>query len=233
MQSIETPDRAMVVIPHPDDAESGCGGTVARWISEGAQVFFVLCTDGRAGTSDQEMVADRLAEIREQEQRHAAAVLGVSEVLCLGHPDGALDRTESLLGDLVHAIRHYRPDVVLSTAPHRVSSHQHQDHRAAGRVSEDACFPFARDPLHFPQHLREEGLQPYKVGTLLFWGADAPDVCVDITDTVDLKVLSLQKHASQMRAFGLGARIRGRAQEVGELAGCLYAETFSRITFRR
>ena len=233
MEIIDTPQRALVTIAHPDDAESGCGGTVARWVREGAEVFFVLCTDGRAGTTDVEMDPDRLAEIREQEQIEAARVLGVNEVVCLRHPDGALEQGEGLLGELVHAIRQFRPDVVLSHAPYRPSSHQHQDHRAVGRVSQDACYPYARDPWHFPEHLREEGLEPYKAGAILFWGDDDPDVFVDITDTMDLKVLSLQKHATQMRSLGLGARVRGRAQATGELTGSLYAEAFRRISFRR
>ena len=233
MELIDTPERALVTIAHPDDAESGCGGTVARWVREGAEVIFVLCTDGRAGTSDVEMDPDRLAEIREQEQIEAARVLGVSEVVCLRHPDGALAQSQGLLGELVHAIRQFRPDVVLSQAPHRLSSHQHQDHRAVGRVSQDACYPYARDPWHFPEHRREEGLETFKTGAILFWGDDDPDVFVDITDTIDIKVLSLQKHVTQMRSPALAARVRGRAQETGELAGRLYAEAFRRISFRR
>ena len=102
-----------------------------------------------------------------------------------------------------------------------------------GRVSQDACYPYARDPWHFPEHRREEGLETFKTGAILFWGDDDPDVFVDITDTIDIKVLSLQKHVTQMRSPALAARVRGRAQETGELAGRLYAEAFRRISFRR
>ena len=51
----ERPERAMLVIPHPDDAEGGVGGTVAKWVAEGTEVVFVLCTNGDKGTSDPDM----------------------------------------------------------------------------------------------------------------------------------------------------------------------------------
>ena len=79
---VERPMRAMVISPHPDDdAEIGCGGTVAAWIGPGTEVVYVLCTNGDKGSSDPEMTSERLAALREQEQRQAARVLGVKEVV--------------------------------------------------------------------------------------------------------------------------------------------------------
>jgi LmbE family N-acetylglucosaminyl deacetylase len=233
MELLDTPERALVVAPHPDDAEFGCAGTVARWVRQGAEVYLVLCTDGRAGTTDVETPPERLAAIREKEQEAAAQLVGVREVVYLRHPDGALAESRPLLGQLVRAIRRFRPDVVLTSDPYRLNGHQHQDHRAAGRASMDACFPYARDPWHFPEHLQQEGLGPHKAVAVLFWGADDPQVFGDITDTIDLKVLSLQAHRSQMGGRRMSGVVRQRAQEAGERAGCLYAEGFRRITFRR
>ena len=89
----ETPGRVLLVTPHPDDAEGGCGGTVARWIGEGAEVAYILCTNGDKGTGDLEMPPERLAAIREVEQAEAARVLGVKEVVFLRYPDGGLEDT--------------------------------------------------------------------------------------------------------------------------------------------
>ena len=62
MQLITEPTRkALVVTPHPDDAEFWCAGTVARWISEGASVHYVLCTDGGKRTSDRNVTSQELA----------------------------------------------------------------------------------------------------------------------------------------------------------------------------
>ena len=69
--------RAMVVVAHPDDAEWGCAGTVAKWCAEGWEVVYVLCTDGSKGSEDPEMTSGRLVEIRKQEQLNAGKVLGL------------------------------------------------------------------------------------------------------------------------------------------------------------
>ena len=157
MEPLETPERALVFTPHPDDAEGGCGGTVTRWVNAGARVFLVLATDGRAGTSDPEISMDELVATREQEQHDAARVMGVEEVVCLGNPDGGLEDTREFRGQLVEAIRRFRPDVVLTTEPYPRLSHAHRDHRTIGVVAQDACFPYARDIYHYPEH-REAGL---------------------------------------------------------------------------
>ena len=83
----ETPQRVLVVTPHPDDAEVWCGGTVARWIKEGAEVNYVLCTDGGKGTDIPGITSKELSATREQEQREAAQVLGVKHVEMLHIPD--------------------------------------------------------------------------------------------------------------------------------------------------
>ena len=86
-----TPEAALLVTPHPDDAEGGCGGTIGRWISEGAKGYYVLCTNGDKGSGDPEMTRERLAVIREREQQEAADVMGVTEVTFLRIPDGTLE----------------------------------------------------------------------------------------------------------------------------------------------
>jgi len=82
--------RALVVAAHPDDAEFGCGGTVALWSRDGWQFYYLILTDGSKGSEDPEMTATKLAAIRQEEQRSAAAVLGVKEVVFLDFVDGEL-----------------------------------------------------------------------------------------------------------------------------------------------
>jgi LmbE family N-acetylglucosaminyl deacetylase len=77
----------MVVTPHPDDAEFGAAGTVPRWIWEGKDVIYVVCTSGEKGTSDTNVRPEELTRIREQEQLAAAKILGIKEVIFLHHPD--------------------------------------------------------------------------------------------------------------------------------------------------
>ena len=61
----EIPSSAMVIVAHPDDAEFGCAGTVAKWTKAGATVVYVICTNGNKGTSDPDMVPERLSTIRQ------------------------------------------------------------------------------------------------------------------------------------------------------------------------
>ena len=231
---IDRPDRAMVVTPHPDDAEIGCGGTVAQWIREGTRVVYVLCTNGDKGTSDPDMTSERLAEIREREQAEAAALIGVEEVIYLSYPDGGLEDTSEFREHLVRAIRQHRPEVALCPDPHRTTFYLHRDHRICGQVTMDAVFPYARDRLHYPEH-EQQGLAPHKVGEVLFWGTENPDEYIDVTDTIQAKIDALRKHDSQVGDNDpneLDEFIRAHARRIGERADVPYAESFRRIQIR-
>ncbi len=226
----------MVITPHPDDAEIGCGGTVASWVKQGTEVVYVLCTNGDKGSSDPHMTSEKLAAIREKEQKAAAGVLGVKQIVFLHHPDGGLEDTAQFRGELVRAIRMFKPDTVLCTDPSRVSFYLHRDHRVCGQATLDAVFPYARDRLHYPEH-EAEGLATHKVGEILLWGTEQPDTFVDITDTIGLKIEALKKHASQVSSEGsdrdVDDFVKSSARRMGERADLPYAEGFRRIQFRR
>ena len=231
------PDCALVITPHPDDAEIGCGGTVSKWIAEGTKVFYVLCTNGDKGSDDPKMTSERLAKIRYEEQEEAAEAMGVSEVVHLGYPDGGLNDDAEFRGKLVHAIRKFQPEVVFSTDPMRSSFYLHRDHRMCGQVSLDAAFPFARDRLHYPEHLTEESLQTHKVADILFWGAEDPDTYIDITDSINQKITSLEKHASQVGSdigkYLKDSSMRTAAKWESKDSSVVYAEGFRRVQIRR
>ena len=231
------PDCALVITPHPDDAEIGCGGTVSKWIAEGTKVFYVLCTNGDKGSDDPEMTSERLAKIRYEEQEEAAKVMGVSEVVHLGYPDGGLNDDAEFRGKLVHAIRKFQPEVVFSTDPMRRSFYLHRDHRMCGQVSLDAAFPFARDRLHYPEHLTEESLQTHKVADILFWGAEDIDTYIDITDSINQKITSLEKHASQVGSdigkYLKDSSMRTASKWESKDSSVVYAEGFRRVEIRR
>ena len=225
-----TPSSVLLVTPHQDDAEGGCGGTVAKWAKDGAKVVYVLCTNGDKGSSDPSMTSPRLAEIREREQQNAADVLGVKEVVFLRHPDGELEDSLEIRAQVVREVRRHKPDVVMCVDPFRSTSHTHRDHRVSGLLALDAVFTYAWSAHHFPEQIQEEGLQPHRVKEMYLWGSERPDTYVDITDTVDLKAQALAKHVSQMRQpEQLLERIRSRSQSIGESGGLPYAERFRRI----
>ncbi len=138
--------QVMVVTPHPDDAEFGVAGTVVRWVREGKDVVYVVCTNGDKGTKDINVKPEDLAKIREQEQLAAAKLLGVREVIFLRHPDQTLEDTPEFRKEIVRLIRMYRPETVVTADPYRRYL-WNRDHIITGQVVLDANYPYARDHL--------------------------------------------------------------------------------------
>jgi LmbE family N-acetylglucosaminyl deacetylase len=223
------PVQMLVVAPHPDDAEFGVAGTVARWTREGKDVVYVVCTNGDKGTSDVNMKPQELAKIREQEQLAAAKVLGVREVVFLRHPDQGIEDTPEFRKELVRLIRKYQPETVVTADPYRKYM-WHRDHRITGQVVLDAIFPYARDYHAYPD-LIQEGLQPHKVREVLLWGTEDPNYRSDITGTFDIKLAALSCHKSQVGGFApaLEERLRERAKMMSKGEGYELAESFHRV----
>lgn len=234
---LPTPERVLVVAAHPDDIEFGAAGTVARWVAEGATARYLLVTRGDKGSDDPSADVAALARLREEEQRAAAAELGVEGVDFLDEPDGQVMASLALRERITHAIRAFQPEIVMTHDPTVLFVNNewvnHPDHRAVGEATVDAVFPTARDPLNFRGHL-DEGLGPWKVAELYLWSTNEANQLVDIGATLEQKVASLARHASQFRAFDDVARwVRRRSEELGERAGYRAAEGFRRVTLAR
>jgi len=219
----------LVVTPHPDDAESGAGGTIARWTQQGRKVVLVVCTNGDKGTSDRTVKPADLAALRRDEQLQAAAVLGITEVVFLGFPDQGLEDCSEFREHLVRQIRRHRPETVVTIDPYRRYI-RHRDHAICGRVTLDAIFPYSRDHLAYPEHL-DEGLEPHKVREIYLWSSEEPDAFLDISMTFTTKMDALYCHASQMHRprAEREARSREHYAEVGKKIGVALAEPFKRI----
>ncbi len=224
--------RAMAVFAHPDDAEFGCGGTVAKWVNEGVEFFYVVATDGSKGSADPEMSPDRLIAMRRQEQRRAADVLGVKDIVFLDNPDGYLQHTLELRKAIARAIRQYRPQRLITMTPYRSfsinSSVNHPDHLAVGDAALAAVYPTARDRLTFPE-LMAEGLEPWAVREVYITGTDAPDTWIDISQTLEKKIEALLQHTSQIRSPESLERVRNRARETAQGHDMEYAECFKKF----
>jgi LmbE family N-acetylglucosaminyl deacetylase len=222
----------MILVAHPDDAEFMCGGTTARWAREGCRVDYVLVTDGSAGSNDPGATREQMREIREREQRAAADVLGVTSVTILGEPDGMLEVTIDTRRKVCRQVRRLRPEVIVAPDPtvlwRGARYVNHSDHKAAGNLALSAIMPDAPTRLMFPE-LLEEGLEPYEVPNL-WLGAAEPDTFVDIGETMDLKLEALTKHVSQVGDV-VSKWVRERAAQMGERAGCTYAEGFKALRF--
>ena len=220
----------LVLSAHPDDAEFGAAGTVARWTNEGKKVVYVICTNGDKGTSDRTLTPERLSKIRKKEQEAAAELLGVQEVVFLDYPDQGLEDTPELRKQVVRLIRAFRPRVLVTSDPYRRYL-WHRDHRIIGQVAMDAVFPFARDHLAYPDML-EQGLEPHKVAEILFWGAEDVNHRSDITATFDRKIAALRCHASQIQEFKTSDPVnwlKDRCREMAQGEAFELAEGFHRV----
>lgn len=226
-------ERVLVVISHPDDAEFGAGPTIAHLAAAGARVDYVVTTDGSKGTEDPEVTPEQLSSTRMGEQRAAADILGVTEIVHLGHPDGYLTPSLELRRDITRQIRRFRPDLVITQNPTRRLDHNpfigHPDHLATGEATLAAVYPAARDHLNFPELWRDEGLEPWKVRQVLLTGVEEPNLWIDVSATFETGLRAIMAHVSQVKPTEVEERMRERARLVGEPQGIGLAQAFASI----
>jgi LmbE family N-acetylglucosaminyl deacetylase len=226
-------ERALVVISHPDDGEFGAGPTIAFLTAAGVRVDYVVTTDGSKGTEDPSVAPEQLAATRVAEQRAAADILGVGEIVHLGYPDGYLTPSLDLRRDIVRQIRRFRPELVITQNPQRRLDHNpyigHPDHLATGEATLAAVYPAARDHLNFPELWTEEHLEPWKVRQVLLTGVEEPNLWIDVGETFETGLASILAHTSQVEPAEVSDKMRERARIVGEPQGIGLAQAFLSI----
>ena len=227
------PERAMFIYAHPDDVDFTAAGTAAVWSDAGCQAVYVILTDGNAGSHEDGMTPEKIADIRRAEQKAAARMAGVETVIFVGENDGLLQPTLELRKELVRLIRQYRPQAVVCGDPRTFFSGDnyinHPDHRAAAVVALDAVFPACEMELLYPD-LLEAGFKGHKVNRVYISTREDANCFVDISEVLDRKVEGLRQHVSQLGDWDPRPRLSEWAGEVGEKAGCQYAEQFRLIT---
>ena len=225
----------MGVAAHPDDLDFGASGTFARWVKEGAECYYLICTNGCKGSDDPKMTEKRLSRTRMMEQKLAAKELGLKGVFFLGHNDTELVADLGLKKEIVRFIRKLRPDVVVTMDPTFVYSKRgfinHSDHRAAGQATMDAVYPLSRDRLTF-RELEKEGLVPHSVSTIYLINFEDGNEIVDITRTFPLKERALLCHKSQATKGAL-EWVKISASTIGRKKGYRYAESFVKLDLGR
>ena len=186
--------RALCIVAHPDDIEFYCAGAILLMARHGAVIDFVVATSGDKGARDTTKSSAKVARIREREQEMAAEVMGVKRVKFLRHPDAELVESLELREELVREIRTSKPDVLFTFDPN-VPYRFHPDHRVVGRVSLDAAWPSARDPLTFPK-----AGAPHETAEAWCFGGIQPTLEIDVEDVLAKKIEARLAHASQTRS---------------------------------
>jgi LmbE family N-acetylglucosaminyl deacetylase len=230
---LDTPSRVLAIGAHPDDIEFGCGATLAKWASQGAEVHLCVLTDGSKGTWNPARDSGELVATRQREQRRAADRLGATEVHMLGRTDGELHSDLATRALVCQVIRIARPDILLGHDPwkrYRV----HPDHRHAGFLAIEGVVA-ARDPLFFP----EQGLATHRPSYALLFEPDEIDhvEIVDaehVTARIDALLLHESQYESTMDIAGEAPRQRHRfidrqrteCATAGGLVGTGFGEAF-------
>lgn len=217
-------NRAAAVVAHPDDLEYGAAAAVARWTGQGKHVSYVMVSSGEAGIAGQNPAV--VGPLREEEERRSAAIVGVSDVLFLGHTDGLIEYGIPLRRDVARALRQLQPDVVITMSFDLTWGEDgpinHADHRAVGLAALDACRDAANEWV-FP----ELALPPARVKDAYVVTSGDPSHFVDVTDSIDAGVASLREHRAYLAGLGGDFEpdefLRKMAGYIGLAAGCEYA----------
>jgi LmbE family N-acetylglucosaminyl deacetylase len=227
---------ALAIVAHPDDLEYGTSSAIARWTRQGKRVVYCLLTSGEAGIDGLE--PNESGPLREEEERASAAVVGVDVVEFLGYPDGVLVYSLQMRRDIARAVRRHRPDVVITGNYHDTwapGALNQADHVATGRAVLDGVRDAANRWVF--RDLLDEGLPPWPVRTVLVAGGPAVTHAVDVSDTLDLGVASLEAHAAYLRGLGNSPMADPRellesfARPMGSRLGCRFAVGFEVLRF--
>lgn len=227
----DVPERVMCVFAHPDDADVGAGGTIAKWSSAGATVMLVVACRGEKGTIDPKWDSSSLSAARQLELTHSAETLGISVVETLRIDDGEIENDRILRAQLVTLLRSFRPQVVLSHDPTAIffgsTYFNHRDHRELGFAVLDSVLPASHLPHYFP-----DAGPAHRVERVLLSGTQSPNVAIDISANVGTKTDAALCHKSQLgsRSVQLAESIHANAKNLGKRLRIDGVELFRELT---
>ena len=208
---------------HPDDVELGCGGTVIKEVQEGKKVGIIDLTRGELGTRG-------TAETRNAETKVATEIMGVAIRENMNFKDGFFKDDEQHKLALIKKIRQYCPDIVITNAV----SDRHPDHPRSSQISVDACFLSGLEKI-------ETGQKPWRPRAIYHYiqfNNLTPDIVVDITNQMKLKLQAVKAYSSQFynpdskesetinSSSEFLESVTYRAQDLGRQSNCEYAEGF-------
>lgn len=214
---------------HPDDVELGCGGTLAKLISEGKTCVIVDLTRGELGTRGTD-------ETRRVEAADSAKILGVAARENLGMKDGFLENSEKYQMKIVKMVRKYRPEIVLANA----IDDRHPDHAKGGKLVSDACFLAGLRKIETVLDGEDQEVwRPKQIFHYIQWKNIVPEFAIDISEYLDKKIEACMAFKTQfydpnsdepetpITSKDFLESLTYRAQDLGRLSGVAYAEGFT------
>jgi bacillithiol biosynthesis deacetylase BshB1 len=220
----------LVLAAHPDDAELGCGGTIARHVSLGKKVGIVDLTRGELGTRGTPIT-------REEEASASAKILGVSVRENLNLKDGFFQNDVESQLTVIRAIRTYQPEIVLANATHD----RHIDHGKGASLAYDACFlsGLAKIETFGEQRLKQKPWRPVSFYHYIQSQFIQPDFVMDVSGFWDIKMQAIKAFKTQffnpestepetyISKPGFLKMLEARGVEYGHAIGSQYGEGFT------
>jgi N-acetylglucosamine malate deacetylase 1 len=219
----------LILAAHPDDAELGCGGTIAKHISLGHKVGIVDFTRGELGTRG-------TAQTREQEAADSAKIMGLSARENLNLDDGFFENSKESQLKVIQAIRRYQPKVVLANAVHD----RHSDHGRAASLATDACFLSGLMKIETTDNGAEQKVwRPEVVYHYIQSQLIEPAFIIDVSEFWEKKMESIRAFKSQFHdpsskepesyisTPGFLKLVEARATEFGHAIGVKYGEGYT------
>jgi LmbE family N-acetylglucosaminyl deacetylase len=191
-------DKVLVIAAHPDDEVLGVGGTIAKYVSHGAEVKLLIVTDGSTSQYRDDPHLSEILNAKKLETKNAAEMLGISEVIYGGMPDMRLDVTEHVKVNQVieFVIDRFQPNIVFTQFYGDVN----MDHQCVNRSTLVACRPVQS------QCVKE--LYSYYIPSSTDWNVQnaanmfQPNVYVDISGgCAEKKYLAMKCYATELREY--------------------------------
>ncbi len=221
----------MVMAVHPDDAELGCAGTIAKHINQNKSVGIIEFTKGELGTRG-------TPEIRLAEAEASSKILGISIRENLGFKDGFFKNDEEHQLKLIQKIRKYKPEIVLTNA----LEDRHPDHGRSCQLAIEACF---YSGLRKIETFNDDGSpqEAWRPKSLFNYIQDRyiePDFVIDVSSFWDIKLASIKAFSSQFfnpntdepKSYISSSEflefVEGRSKEMGHKIGVLHGEGFTK-----
>lgn len=220
----------LAIAAHPDDVELSCGATLAKEVAQGKKVGILDLTRGELGTRG-------TAETRAVEAKDAARILGVAVRENLAFADGFFINDKSHQLEVIKMIRKYKPEIVICNA----IDDRHIDHGKGSKLASDACFlsGLIKIETSLFDGVLQEPWRPKHVYHYIQWKNLEPDVVVDVSGYIDVKMEAVLAYKTQF--YDAGSKepetpissknftdsVIYRARDLGRLIGVEYAEGFN------
>jgi LmbE family N-acetylglucosaminyl deacetylase len=225
-------DNYVFVGPHPDDIEIGAGATAAKLVKMGKKVTFIIATDGRYGSEDADTDREGLVKTRQEEQRRAAEILGVKDIIFLPFSDGGAYQTEELSKELALLFGELKPDVVFCP-DYQLINECHPDHVKTGRAASYAFISCMSAPL-----MKDLGSKSCSPKAIAYYYTDKPNSYVCVKDTHAQRIKALHEYKSQFPIendtqrifFGICLYLNLRTIKYGLKRLCGRAEAFRALS---